>query len=176
MVNILLPIQLTYKTFLPSLIKLSQAMREVVKEDCPVASPQKRLEILQIFALSNERIANEYLRRKDGRLFNCQSPDINEVWQPYTQLKEEDARYINDFMTKNYPEMLAIILPWLLKAQSSEDSQVREAACLLSPKFPLESNLSFKGSKRTMTLKYIYNKVPKSIRPTLKRIANKLHR
>lgn len=52
-------------------------------------SPQERMEIIGHFAESNAKVAREYLRREDGRLFYAPLPDQSEPWVPYEGLTVE---------------------------------------------------------------------------------------
>lgn len=52
-------------------------------------SPQQRHDIAERFSESNEKVAREYLGRKDGRLFYAPLPDLDEPWEPYNGLTVE---------------------------------------------------------------------------------------
>jgi hypothetical protein len=52
-------------------------------------SPHERLEIIQSFNESNQRVAREYLGREEGKLFYEALPDPDEPWEPYEGLTVE---------------------------------------------------------------------------------------
>jgi len=66
---------------------------ELTGRDCfqphSLLSPMERIEILRHFEESNRYVAQEYLGRKDGRLFHEPWPDDNEPWESYGGLTQE---------------------------------------------------------------------------------------
>jgi hypothetical protein len=157
------------------LLELSVKFFEENRPDPLLLSPEKRIEIIHEYDKMNQQIARDYLGRTDGRLFYDPLPDRNEIWDPYQTLKEEDAGSINQYLAKKHSDILAAIRQGILAAQSCEDESVQEAARLLSPGILLNDEFSGNYSKRITTLKIIYNRMPRRLKPLAKEAARKLN-
>lgn len=66
-----------------------------------VFSPKIRIGILSFYDELNQKIAKEYLGRKDGTLFYEPWPDINENWEPYPGLNVDELANISGKMFIN---------------------------------------------------------------------------
>lgn len=69
-------------------------------------SPQQRLEILQNYQASNEKIAREYLGRSDGKLFYEPLPDPNQTWQAPPKLDIALAEEITQTIYRQRKELV----------------------------------------------------------------------
>jgi hypothetical protein len=91
-----------------------------------------RIKIIEHFAEVNASIARKYLKRNDGRLFYDPLPAIHEDWKPY-KLQKEDACRINTFLANKWPDLYDVVFHDIIKAQSSNDTRISNAANQLLP-------------------------------------------
>jgi hypothetical protein len=74
----------------------------LVNKDPPgirqIMSPGERLRLLERCRSSNQRVATEFLGRKDGRLFYDAEPDPAEPWEPYPGLTDAARARITEFL------------------------------------------------------------------------------
>ncbi len=181
----------------------SDMLSEKGRKDYPVFSPRQRLELIKEYKKENAAIAREFLGRKDGKLFYDSLPDLDEDWQPYDELLEEDARTINGYLAENHPDEFEIIVKGILGAQYMRSEPVRQAALRLLPGIPvshistvLTRNLQAGANKDIVTmskirlgqiyssrtwkagmmLKRIYNKLPSCLQRMSLAIARSIYR
>jgi len=62
-------------------VKLNEGLKKQY-----LLSPHQRRDLIEKYAESNEKVAREYLGRKDGRLFYAPLPESDEPWEPYEGL------------------------------------------------------------------------------------------
>lgn len=85
-----LPISREDKQLLLSGLQMNTIHRNENGKKISLLSPFEKHRILRRHEHVNERVARDYLKRKDGKLFYDELPDINEPWEPY-QLSIEKA-------------------------------------------------------------------------------------
>lgn len=68
---------------------LSSEYKKMPFESYNILSPSERIELLQEYEESNQKVAREYLGRNDGRLFYEPWPNVNDPWIPYDGLTIE---------------------------------------------------------------------------------------
>jgi hypothetical protein len=95
-------------------------------------SPSKCLKILTDCEKVNSKIAREYLGREDGRLFFDPLPDPDEPWEPYTELSEETAEEIVNFLFDKNAQLAVRLYKSLAEAKSNEP-YLQEAKEILIP-------------------------------------------
>jgi len=118
------------------LLTASVMLSEKGLKTYPVFSPQKRLQLYDDYSQTYETIARRYLKRKNGRLFYDDSPDLSKEWHSYDELKQGDAQITNEFLGSHYPDQLAIIVKGILHAQFCQERESRLAAYKLLPGIP----------------------------------------
>lgn len=91
-------------------------------------SPSERLKILDKYDDGNQRIAKEFLGRKNGKLFLDALPSDDEPWQPYEGLTKEMATSIFSFIKVNSPELFTLITEAVKKDSRSADDIVASTA------------------------------------------------
>ncbi len=94
-------------------------------------SPQQRLEIIKRFDKQNMRLASEFLGRKNGILFSDPLPDINEKWQPYLGLKQEEIKPIVNYFFNNSSNYINLFLIPCVKGLFASDKYTRANAAML---------------------------------------------
>ena len=88
--------------------------------------------------MHNQAIAREYLGREDGVLFFDKPPDINEQWQAYDELLEEDAFLINNYLARYFSKTMDSIVLGIRKALEGKERGGQIAALHLLPGIPLQ--------------------------------------
>ncbi|MHC4844245.1 MAG: hypothetical protein ACYTEE_10625 [Planctomycetota bacterium] len=182
---------------------VSTVLMELGRKTYPVFSPQQRRELIKRYSKENAAIAREYLSRDDDSLFYGPLPSLNEDWQPYVELLEEDARFINKHLFRNNPEALNVITQGILCSQYRQKVEAREAALKLLPGIPseffreiLSENLrtgnahessvrivqdacseiySSKTWRAGLAIKRVYNKIPRILKKPALSAARKLY-
>lgn len=93
------------------------------------------MKLLDKYDEGNQRIAKEFLDRKNGNLFLDTPPAIDDPWQPYNGLTKEIAASIFSFLKVESPEMFLLITDVIKKDSSSTDSLVASTANSLNDCF-----------------------------------------
>jgi hypothetical protein len=106
--------------------------------DTPMFSVKEKREALDLNYVHYSRIARGYLGRKDGILFTAPLPNLIDNWQPYSELLEEHAKLINEFIACQYPDVMIMIINGIFGSQLSCSMEVRQAAIKLLPGIPSE--------------------------------------
>lgn len=88
---------------------LDESYKKKPFESYGILSPKERLEILKKYELSNQRVAKDYLKREDGRLFFEVLPNPEDAWEPYEGLTVERlVPIITKIMYKLYAQQNAL--------------------------------------------------------------------
>jgi hypothetical protein len=95
-------------------------------------SPHRRMEIYNRCKPVNTKIAREYLKRENGKLFFAPPPDLNETWEPYPGLSKEKAEDIAMYLFKNNRQLTDKLYSKLQKA-SPDTTYIQEAKQVLLP-------------------------------------------
>jgi hypothetical protein len=164
---------------LEPLHQYSQQLYSQKRDDFSLLSPSQCLEMIQQYAESNEKIAREYLGRKDGRLFCDPLPDPNEPWKPYPGLlSKDDIKQISRLITEGDPEYATQLGRAIQINLKSEKKDVRAAAKTLAVGLKI-----LKNRRKTSeickgccvsAMRFTYRKLPARIQPGLKKVARKL--
>ena len=101
-----------------------------------ILSPQERVEILRRYKSGNLKVAQNYLKREDGRLFYEPWPDVEKSFEPYPGLSEATVRNITEFIRSRPLNLLSILYYGVTKGLKSPDESEREAAEILWQSFP----------------------------------------
>ena len=157
----------------------SQQLYAQQQEDYDISSPSQCLEIIQQCAESNEKIAREFLKREDGKLFYDPLPNPKRPWKSYPGLlSKDDVRQISHLIVERDQEFAKRLALAIRTSKRSNDNEIKIAAKKLAAGLNVLMNRRERSEvykeRCIRAVRFIYHKLPKRVQPGLKKVVSKL--